>query len=493
MKRKLMSLALALALCLSVCGNAYAAYGLRPFSGNRLQLKKGHDQWEEVAIRNEQGGIDWVQGEDSLWERTYDLPDKAAVEKRADSIRKELESRYDVKITDDYKKHLEDGDAQYMLLRMMESLREEFQYIPEPLLTAVRKQLAAGKQKLSIKLSMANGVYFSGDKASGTYDPKSNTICLYDTASLCHEYGHMLHFKFLDKKYGAANLQSMWTAKNGGAAYNAEYDYENSTFVTAYASTSYREDVPETFAYLLNESHAGRDILENHAGSVAAQKVAYMRALLCETFSLDPSVFPPLAPVQPSGWAAADMAEYEKQFGLRHWYYFSKFQPNAYQAGISRYNFARSAYELAVAYWREVDGAHRENWPGYPNLSEAELKKEDPFTDVDYNPQLVNLYLMKVIADDGGKFNPNRQITRQEAAAMLYRLCVALGYQFPESSGVAFADSGDIADWAEDSVKAVSAAGIMGSTDKNRFDPNAVYSYEQTAATMLRVQRLLLS
>lgn len=491
MKRKLMSLALALILCLGLCGNAYAVYGNVSFSGDYVDIKKGHGEWEKVRIRNERGGVDWIKTEDGGWERVYDLPDKAAVEKRVASMRTELESRYGVKITDDFKKYLEEDLAVYMLMGSMRSLEREFQYIPEPILTAVKNQMAAGKlKKLTIKLSMAHGMYFSSSDA--TYDPKSNTICLYEESGFCHEYGHMLHFKFLDKKYGAANLQSMWTAKNRGAAYGV-YDYENPAFVTDYASTQYREDFPETFIYFVKEDHAGRDLLKYHAGSAAAQKVAYMRTLLCKTFSLDPSVFPPLAPVQPSEWAASDVAEYKEQTGLRHWNHFHEFQSNAYLSGITRYDFARSAYALAESYWQAKNGYHREDWYGFPNLSEDELKKEDPFTDVGYNSEIVNLYLMGVIRDDGGKFNPNRQVTRQEAAAMLYRLCVALGYQFPDSSNVAFADSGDIADWAEDSVKAVSAAGIMGSMGENRFGPNVIYSYQQTAVTMLRIQRLLLS
>ena len=74
---------------------------------------------------------------------------------------------------------------------------------------------------------------------------------------------------------------------------------------------------------------------------------------------------------------------------------------------------------------------------------------------------------------------------------MLHRLCTALGYSFPESEEVSFADESLCAAWALDSIRAVTAAGIMSGVGDGHFDPTGVYTYEQSALTMVRVYELI--
>ena len=90
-------------------------------------------------------------------------------------------------------------------------------------------------------------------------------------------------------------------------------------------------------------------------------------------------------------------------------------------------------------------------------------------------------------------FDPYGQITRQEAATILYRLCNALGYKLPKGNADNFADSAKIAPWAKDAVAAVSAAGIMNGVGNNNFDPTGVYTCEQSALCILRTYKLILS
>lgn len=89
--------------------------------------------------------------------------------------------------------------------------------------------------------------------------------------------------------------------------------------------------------------------------------------------------------------------------------------------------------------------------------------------------------------DDFGLYNPDTNITRQEFAAMLFR------YLTPDEdfSGVelsVFADSGEIAVWAEDAARAMYALGVVnGSLDddgKLRYHPQANITRRE-AATML--------
>ena len=74
---------------------------------------------------------------------------------------------------------------------------------------------------------------------------------------------------------------------------------------------------------------------------------------------------------------------------------------------------------------------------------------------------------------------------------MLYRLCKALEYDLPAGE-VTFDDAADVAPWAQEAVAAVSAAGIMGDVGGNRFDPNGVFSCEQSGMTLLRTYKLLM-
>ena len=89
----------------------------------------------------------------------------------------------------------------------------------------------------------------------------------------------------------------------------------------------------------------------------------------------------------------------------------------------------------------------------------------------------------------GGKFNPDSTITREQAAIMLANLMKALGKEL-DASAPAFADGGEIHDWAAAQVGAVQAAGIMNGVGSDRFDPLGSYTKEQSIATMLRLFRM---
>lgn len=89
----------------------------------------------------------------------------------------------------------------------------------------------------------------------------------------------------------------------------------------------------------------------------------------------------------------------------------------------------------------------------------------------------------------GGKFDPDSTITREQAAIMLANLMKALGKEL-DASAPAFADGGEIHDWAAAQVGAVQAAGIMNGVGSDRFDPLGSYTREQSIATMLRLFRM---
>ena len=63
-------------------------------------------------------------------------------------------------------------------------------------------------------------------------------------------------------------------------------------------------------------------------------------------------------------------------------------------------------------------------------------------------------------------------------------------YKFPKAK-TEFADADKVASWAQEAVRAVSAAGIMNGVGDNQFDPTGVYTCEQSALCLLRTYKLL--
>lgn len=74
-----------------------------------------------------------------------------------------------------------------------------------------------------------------------------------------------------------------------------------------------------------------------------------------------------------------------------------------------------------------------------------------------------------MLGDNNGNANPNKPISRAEAAVML---CRAFNIQ-PSNSGLNFADSGDVADWAKGSMAALAEKGMMNGVGNNQLAPLA--------------------
>lgn len=87
-------------------------------------------------------------------------------------------------------------------------------------------------------------------------------------------------------------------------------------------------------------------------------------------------------------------------------------------------------------------------------------------------------------------FDPKGAITRQEAACMLARSYALLdGADYGGGGSGGYADWSAVADWAVDSVAAVTELGVMGSVSGGGqvFDPLGSYSREQAVVTFLRL------
>ncbi|MBR4879488.1 MAG: S-layer homology domain-containing protein, partial [Clostridia bacterium] len=210
----------------------------------------------------------------------------------------------------------------------------------------------------------------------------------------------------------------------------------------------------------------------------------------------------------PSTWAKADIEEYQRVLGGSDESvvpYVGTAHSTGYQKPATRIQFVYSMHrELVANLWgtRFFAGmsydSYNKKWN--PELKTANNAYQIVFDDVTPSnvtsrgaSSINSMYSNGVI---NGKstttFDPYGQITRQEAATILYRLCNALGYKLPKGN-LSFNDSGKVASWAQDAVAAVSAAGIMNGVGNNNFDPTGVYTCEQSALCILRTYKLMLS
>ena len=168
---------------------------------------------------------------------------------------------------------------------------------------------------------------------------------------------------------------------------------------------------------------------------------------------------------QPSSWAIAQVnAAIE-----------AKLVPQNLQSGYNQPTTRAEFCALAVALYENLKG---------------EITGRTSFTDTnDVNVQ--KAAFINVVGGVGNnRFDPNAQLTREQAAAMLARLADAVGKPFPKQEAT-FADNSVISSWAVDVVGQVQAAGIMGGVGDNRFAPQDPYTREQSIVTIMRLFDIL--
>lgn len=85
------------------------------------------------------------------------------------------------------------------------------------------------------------------------------------------------------------------------------------------------------------------------------------------------------------------------------------------------------------------------------------------------------------------EFEPDGDITRQEAAAMLMRAYKNYANISGQENGFTFADDDSISHWAKEDVYAINALGIMQGIGENVFAPLDGYTVEQAIITFWRL------
>lgn len=149
----------------------------------------------------------------------------------------------------------------------------------------------------------------------------------------------------------------------------------------------------------------------------------------------------------------------------------------AYTQSITRADFCA----LAAAVYR--------TWEKSGNVKSVE-KTAVSFSDTKDEDVLLCASLGVVNGVGNGKFAPQQQLTRQQAASMLHRLGNLRKNakdSVRERMPHVFADGADIQAWARSDVYWAYNSGVMNGVSGNRFAPNNSYTHEQSIATMLRL------
>ncbi|MFC0212446.1 WG repeat-containing protein [Paenibacillus chartarius] len=181
----------------------------------------------------------------------------------------------------------------------------------------------------------------------------------------------------------------------------------------------------------------------------------------------------------PSDWAKPEV---EKAFSLN-------LIPDEMKSGYIS-NISRADFSKLVVHLLEV-----KTGKSFATLLTEKNKKLDSsaFTDTS-DPDILAAYSLGIVGGKGdGVFDPDGDITRQEAAVMLARTANILGIT-SKSNVLSFADNDDVASWAKESIAAVTSiqdktnqSPVMGSTGNNNFSPKASYTKQQAIITMKRL------
>jgi hypothetical protein len=127
------------------------------------------------------------------------------------------------------------------------------------------------------------------------------------------------------------------------------------------------------------------------------------------------------------------------------------------------------------------------------SFGEISQSIEKPFTDISYD----NYYTKYVIWAEkngivngigGGKFDPQRAITRQEMAVLVNNYLTFAKFNIPVTQqSIHFDDKAEIADWAKPAAQSVQKLGIMEGMGQNTFDPQRVSTRAQVSAVLQRL------
>lgn len=127
------------------------------------------------------------------------------------------------------------------------------------------------------------------------------------------------------------------------------------------------------------------------------------------------------------------------------------------------------------------------------SFGEISQSDEKPFIDINYNSYYAKYVIWAeengiVKGIGGGKFDPQRAITRQEMAVLINNYLTFAKFNIPVTQqAILFDDESKIADWAKPATQTVQKLGIMIGIGNNLFDPQNVSTRAQVAAILQKM------
>ena len=279
------------------------------------------------------------------------------------------------------------------------------------------------------------------------------------------EYGYRIRFSndFFDmEKYNEAFFDNHFLLI---------YYWEEGTVSTELNISSIHENDDEILIELMSYTH--RPALAMPGSWILILEMD--RNYLDRTISIigsgrEPIIISPVLPFAPnlptaSEWAHEGITEaYSKGFIPE------ELQSN-YQNVITRAQFCRMAVRwLEYATGNGIDAV----------LAEKGLTRDlNVFTDTD-DPDILAAFALGITNGIGGSsFDPDGQITREQAATMIMRICKAIGADIGSLPPSGFADMENASSWAHDGISFVRANGIMQGAGGNIFNPKGVFTIQE--------------
>ena len=169
-----------------------------------------------------------------------------------------------------------------------------------------------------------------------------------------------------------------------------------------------------------------------------------------------------------------------------------KLWKNGYTRSITRKEFCDLIYRLTATEFNPIADSRKGQQDAIKQVI-AERQLEDKISEVSYSDcddeKIKFLSGAGIIYGmDDGTFAPDDNITREQAAAILYRTAGFLGNKtIVEPNGTTFDDVKLISDWARESVSIMNSMKIMEGVSDTEFAPKGNYTVEQAIATMVRL------
>ena len=163
-----------------------------------------------------------------------------------------------------------------------------------------------------------------------------------------------------------------------------------------------------------------------------------------------------------------------------------------YRNNITRKEFCDLIYRLAATEFSPDSDSRTGQWLAIDNVINerqlAEKVNSVSFSDCE-DEKIKFLSGAGIIRGMGdGTFAPEEPVTREQAAAILYRTAEFLGNKtIPDAAEMSYADESEISDWAKSSVACMNVMGIMKGVSETEFSPKEPYTVEQAIAAMVRL------